>query len=182
MCKWQAILKRNDDRNITYGVYTLSPYNNLNVSMKGMTTNDAVTTNSSGNTFRIIRNADGTFRIMPAGDSYARVSNAIGVNSNYASIQEYSNISSMKWTFERVVNRFFSEYTPEKFNDVISYDNIQDRLNCYAYALGIMEHYYLDDSSQQSPGKLASNIDLRKPLVGNEDVLMNNLIQYEFGC
>lgn len=176
VCKWQAILKRNDDRNITYGVYTLSPYNNLNVSMKGMTTNDAVTTNSSGNTFRIIRNADGTFRIMPAGDSYARVSNAIGVNSNYASIQEYSNISSMKWTFEPVVNRFFSEYTPEKFNDVISYDNIQDRLNCYAYALGIMEHYYLDDSSQQSPGKLASNIDLRKPLVGNEDVLMNNLI------
>lgn len=176
VCKWQAILKRSDDRSLTYGVYTLSPYNDLNVSMKGMETNDAVTTNSSGNTFRIIRNADGTFRIMPAGDNYARVSNAIGVNSNYASIQEYSNISSMKWTFEPVVNRFFSEYTPEKFNNASGYDEIQKRANCYAYALGFMEHYYMIDSSQQVPGDFSSNIDLRRDLSGNESTMIDNLI------
>lgn len=94
--------------------------------MKGVTTNEAVTTNSLGNAFRILRNADGMFRIMPTGVSYARVSNAIGVNSNYALIQEYSNISSMKWTFEPVVNRFFSEYNPERFND----PSVKERLNC----------------------------------------------------
>lgn len=176
VCKWQAILKRSEDRSITYGSYMLSPYNDLNVSMKGVTTNEAVTTNSLGNAFRILRNADGTFRIMPTGVSYARVSNAIGANSNYVSIQEYSNISSMKWTFEPVVNRFFSEYTPERFNDVLGYDDIQDRLNCYAYALGVMEHYYLDDSSQQDPGDFASNIGLCKELSGDENILMNNLI------
>lgn len=175
-CKWQAILQKSEDRSLTYGVYMLSPYNDLNVYMKGMATNDAVTTNSSGNTFRIIRNADGTFRIMPAGESYARVSNAIGVNSNYASIQEYSNINSMKWTFEPVVNRFFSEYNPEKFNDADGYDNIQKRANCYAYALGIMEHYYLYNDAQQDPGEFASDISLRKPLSGDENTLMNNLL------
>lgn len=176
VCKWQAILKRSDDRNITYGVYTLSPYNNLNVSMKGMTTNDAVTTNSSGNTFRIIRNADGTFRIMPAGDSYARVSNAIGVNSNYASIQEYSNISSMKWTFEPVVNRFFSEYTPERFYD----SSIISRLNCYAYAFGFIEGYHISTDGKQQPGLFAadSDRDLIKSLGvhNNMPELMNNFV------
>lgn len=180
VCKWQAILKGSDDRNITYGVYTLSPYNNLNVSMKGMTTNDAVTTNSSGNTFRIIRNADGTFRIMPAGDSYARVSNAIGVNSNYASIQEYSNINEMKWTFEPVVNKFFSKYTPEKFNDVLGYDEIQDRLNCYAYALGFIENYYISYDGKQQPGLFASDYDrdLVKTLAvyNNSSGLMDNIV------
>lgn len=89
--------------------------------MKGVTTNEAVTTNAEGNKFRIIRNADGTFRIMPAGANYARVSNAIG-------------ISSMKWTFEPVVNRYFSEYTPDRFNTA----QVKERMNCYGYAFGYM--------------------------------------------
>jgi len=117
------------------------------VYMKGMATNDAVTTNSSGNTFRIIRNADGTFRIMPAGESYAKVSNAIGVNSNYASIQEYSNINSMKWTFEPVVNRFYSEYTPEKFPDATDLHSF----NCYGYAFRHIVY-----GGMQEPGDFAS--------------------------
>ena len=175
-CKWQAILQKNEDRSLTYGVYMLSPYNDLNVYMKGMATNDAVTTNSSGNTFRIIRNADGTFRIMPAGESYARVSNAIGANSNYASIQEYSNISSMKWTFEPVVNRFFSEYNPEKFNE----SSVKQRLNCYAYAFGFMEHYYMYDSSQQEPGDFASTEDMHlvqsASVYNNSNELMNRIV------
>lgn len=172
-CKWQAILKKSEDRSTTYGVYTLSPYNDLNVFMKGITTNDAVTTSSSGNTFRIIKNGDGTFRIMPAGDTYAWVSNAIGANSNNASIQEYSNINSMKWTFEPVVNRFFSEYTPEKFNNA----SVNERLNCYAYAFGFVEKYYITDDGKQKPGYFAENQNLAKPLSSNDDQeFMNNIV------
>lgn len=176
-CKWQAILQKNEDRSLTYGVYMLSPYNDLNVYMKGMATNDAVTTNSSGNTFRIIRNADGTFRIMPAGESYARVSNAIGANSNYASIQEYSNISSMKWTFEPVVNRFFSEYNPEKFNE----SSVKQRLNCYGYVMGHILHYSETGNLllpyKQQPGDFAysSKFNLIKDSSIYPDVYLDNM-------
>ena len=179
-CKWQAILQKSEDRSTTYGVYMLSPYNDLNVNMKGMATNDAVTTSSSGNTFRIIRNADGTFRIMPAGESYARVSNAIGVNSNYASIQEYSNISSMKWTFEPVVNRFFSEYTPEKFNE----SSVKQRLNCYGYVMGHMFHYSETSSLllpyKQQPGEFAylSYLPSLKPLSATSSEVYLDNIEY----
>lgn len=159
--KWQIILTKSPDRATTYGSYTLRPFNDLNVSMNGVTTGDYVTTSSTDNQFRIIRNADGTFRIMPATGSYARVSNAIGVNSNYASIQEYSNIDTMKWTFEPVVNRFYSEYTPEKINDFY----IKDRLNCYAYAFGFVEYYDVLDGGKQQPGLFASDAD--KDLIKN---------------
>ena len=101
-CKWQIILSKSEDGATTYGTYTLRPYSNLNVSMKGVTTGESVITSSTGNTFRIIRNEDDTFRIMPAGDSYAWVSNAIGISSNYATIQEYLNDDTMKWTFEPI--------------------------------------------------------------------------------
>lgn len=175
VCKWQAILKRSEDRSITYGSYMLSPYNDLNVSMKGVTTNEAVTTNSLGNAFRILRNADGTFRIMPTGVSYARVSNAIGVNSNYASIQEYSNIGSMKWTFEPVVNRFFSEYTPEKYND----DSVKERLNCYGYVMGHILHYDVTGGLpyKQQPGDFALSSDFNriKSVSIYPDVYLDNM-------
>ena len=133
-CKWQAILWKNDAGTTTYGTYAISPFNNLNTTIKGVTTNESVTTSTSGNRFRIIRNADGTFRIMPAGSNYARVSNAIGVSYNNglyrAVIQEYSNINSMKWTLEPVINKFFSEFTPTN----ITQGDTRYRLNCYGYA------------------------------------------------
>lgn len=55
-CKWQIILSKSEDGATTYGTYTLRPYSNLNVSMKGVTTGESVITSSTGNTFRIIRN------------------------------------------------------------------------------------------------------------------------------
>lgn len=157
VCKWQAILRKSKDGKTSYGVYALSPYNDLNVSIKGATTGSAVTTNSFGNVFRIIKNADNTFRIMPT--NYASVSNAIGISSNhYALIQEYSNIDSMKWTFELIVNKYFSEYSPDNFNDTSSKYPVQYRMNCYGYAFRHIL-YYKDYSSygygyyKQQPGE-----------------------------
>ena len=177
-CKWQAILQRSEDRSTTYGAYTLSPFNDLNVSMKGTATGEAVTTNSSGNKFRIIRNADGTFRIMPAGSNYASVSNAIGISSGYATLQEYSNISTMKWTFEPVVNRFFSEYTPEKFND----DSVRNRLNCYGYVMGHILKYNISISGnyKQQPGEFAYSSDLSslKPHIATSSEVYLDNIEY----
>lgn len=160
VCKWQIILSKSLDRKKTYGVYTLSPFNNLNVSVKGESTGTSVTTNSSGNEYRIVRNSDGTFRIMPSG---ANVSNAIGISSNYATIQEYSNISSMKWTFEPVVNRYFSEYSPEKFNVKTGDFPTQYRMNCYGYAFGNIL-YYGDYTNiyRQQPGDFVSTSDKSK--------------------
>ena len=181
-CKWQLILSKSEDRATTYGAYTISPFNNLNVSMSGTTTGQSVTTQASGNYFRIIRNgkgtdttevlpnivfinADNTFRIMPAGSNYASVSNAIGISSGYATLQEYSNISTMKWTFEPVVNRFFSEYTPEKYNNTI----VKNRLNCYGYVMGHILKYDISyDMYKQHPGEFAksSDLSLAKDLYG----------------
>lgn len=158
VCKWQIILSKSLDRNTTYGVYTLSPFNNLNVSVKGESTGTSVTTNSSGNEYRIVRNSDGTFRIMPSG---ANVSNAIGISSNYATIQEYSNISSMKWTFEPVVNNYFSKYSPDEFNDTTSDYPTQYRMNCYGYAYGHILYYqdypnYIYPWYRQQPGEFCT--------------------------
>jgi len=158
-CKWQAILKKSLDGETTYGVYTLSPYNDLNVSVKGTSTGSAVTTNASGNVFRIIRNADNTFRIMPT--DYASVSNAIGISSNNATIQEYSNISTMKWTFEPVVNKYFSEYSPDSFNDTTSDYPTQYRMNCYGYAYRHILYYedysrYYSRYYKQQPGEFCT--------------------------
>ena len=176
-CKWQLILSKSEDRATTYGAYAISPFNNLNVSMSGTTTGQSVTTQASGNYFRIIRNADDTFRIMPAGSNYANVSNAIGISSGYATLQEYSNISTMKWTFEPVVNRFFSEYTPEKINNS---EDTKHRLNCYAYAFGFVEYYDISYDGKQHPGYFASDdeIDLAKNLFAYDDSqeLMNIMV------
>ncbi len=172
-CKWQLILSKSADGTTTYGVYSISPYNNLNISMKGQTTGEYVTTNTYGNKFRIIRNADETFRIMPT--NYASVSNAIGVNSNYAQIQEYSNISSMKWTFEPVSNEYFSKYTPDNINDVSGSSPTQYRLNCYGYAFchilkyDLYDDYYAltgDIYYKQQPGDFTatSQKNLVKPI------------------
>lgn len=158
-CKWQIILSKSEDGATTYGTYTLRPYSNLNVSMKGVTTGESVITSSTGNTFRIIRNEDDTFRIMPAGDSYAWVSNAIGISSNYATIQEYLNDDTMKWTFEPVVNKYFSEYSPDDYNVTSGDYPTQYRMNCYGYAFCNML-YYADYSKytyyKQQPGEFAS--------------------------
>lgn len=180
-CKWQVILSKSGDGTTTYGTYTIRPYNNLNVAIKGETTNSSVTTNSSGNPFRIIRNSDGTFRIMPAGTNYSSVSNAIGVSSNYAYIQEYSNLSTMKWTFEPVVNRYYSEYTPDKFNITDGSYPTRYKMNCYGYAFcNIL--YYGENSTYylQQPGEFASTAD--KPNVvenivsSDADVNMVNVV------
>ena len=179
-CKWQVILSKSADGGTTYGVYTLRPFDNLNVSMKGTSTGSAVTTNASGNVFRIIRNADGAFRIMPT--NYANVSNAIGISSNYATIQEYSNISSMKWTFEPVVNRYFSKYTPDRFN----INQVKDRMNCYGYAFGYMLRHDLTSGTyyKQLPGEFETAEDIAansfQYLIGTnyddlQDKLLNNM-------
>lgn len=178
-CKWQIILSK--DANASYGVYTIRPYYNLNSAMKGTTTNESVTTDASGNTFRIIRNADGTFRIMPAGSSYARVSNAIGVNSNYASIYEYANDDMLKWTFEPVVNKYFSAYSPDNFNDTTSTFPTQYRMNCYGYAFCNMLYYDLYDDYaalypkypyyKQQPGEFATT--------ANKANVKRNIIYYD---
>lgn len=180
-CKWQIILGK--DANTSYGVYAIRPYSNLNSAMKGTATNESVTTNTTGNNFRIIRNSDGTFRIMPAGANYARVSNAIGIKSNYASIQEYKNDDMFKWTFEPVVNKYFSEYSPDNFNDTTSTAPAQYRMNCYGYAFcNIL--YYGDYSGKykQQPGEFAttankanvrSNIVLYDPATSMENVVYN---------
>jgi len=181
-CKWQIILDKSLDGTTTYGVYTLRPFNDLNVSVKGVSTNESVTTNSSGNKFRIIRNADGTFRIMPAGSNYTQVSNAIGLSSGYATIQEYSNVSSKKWTFEPVVNRYFSEYTPDRFN----INQVKHRMNCYGYAFGYMLRHDLTSGTyyKQIPGEFeteaAINANLFQNLLGTSDEdlldkLLNNM-------
>lgn len=178
-CKWQAILSKNNTGTITYGTYAISPFHNLNTTMKGVNTNDAVTTNTSGNQFRIIRNADGTFRIMPAGANYARVSNAIGISSNYATIQEYSNISSMKWTFEPVVNRYFSEYTPDRFNT----DQVKERMNCYGYAFRYMLRHDFTSGLpyKQTPGEFETQEAINATLFewlsdGVSSNLMNKIV------
>lgn len=176
--KWQIILSKSPDGNTSYGKYTIRPYKNLNVSMKGVTTNQALTTNSNGNDFRIIRNSgnsDSTFRIMPFGTNYASVSNGIKVVSGYASIKEYSNVESMKWTFEPVVNRFFSLYSPEKYSDTLYY-HISRRMNCYAYAFGFIEHYSISDDGKQQPGYFASNLVASNSGTTASEIL-NNIFQ-----
>ncbi len=154
-CKWQIILSRNYDRTIENGAYVISPYNNLNVSMKGASTGNIVNTATVGNKYRIILNSDNTFRIMPDNADNAGISNALGIELNKAYIREYNYISTMSWTFEPVVNRYFSEYTPEKCNGY----PIKERLNCYAYSFGFIEHYYALKYNMQRPGLFASDSD-----------------------
>lgn len=176
-CKWQAILSKSADGETTYGTYTLNPFNDLNVSMKGTATGSAVTTNASGNVFRIIRNADGTFRIMPT--SYANVSNAIGISSNYAYIQEYSNISSMKWTFEPVVNKYFSEFTPSNVNGSTYSNYTRLRSNCYGYAFGHILHYEEGDYCLQQPGDFClvnRKGDVLPRILYNPTAYLNNVV------
>lgn len=174
-CKWQIILSKSPDRTVTYGTYTIRPYHDLNVAMKISSNGQSVITNSSGNTFRIVRNSDKTFRIMPVESDYAG-GNALGISSSTPTTQNYSNISEMKWTFEPVVNRFFSEYIPEKYNNFYT----QGRLNCYAYAFGFIENYYISRDGKQQPGLFAadSDKDLRKSLDvhNNMPELMNNFV------
>lgn len=172
-CKWQIILSKSPDRTVTYGTYTIRPYHDLNVAMKIASNGQSVITNSLGNTFRIVRNSDKTFRIMPVESDYAGGGNALGISSNTLTTQNYSNISLMKWTFEPVVNRFFSEYTPEKFNNASGYDEIQKRANCYAYALGFMEHYYLSNDDNQRPGDFAEDKGLVKWNISPENIWDN---------
>lgn len=150
-CKWQIILSRNDNRTIEDGTYVISPYNNLNFFVKGNSTGQAVTTNSNGSKYRIIKNQDNTFRIMPDNGSGVGISNALGINVNNINIQEYSNNNTMKWTFEPVVNRFFSEYTPEKYNN-----SNRQKLNCYGYVMGHILHHSISGSYKQQPGYFAA--------------------------
>ena len=184
VCKWQIILTKSGDGLTTYGTYSISPFDDLDTTIKGVNTNDSVTTNATGNKFRIIRNGDGTFRIMPAGTNYARVSNAIGINSsNYAIIQEYSNISSMKWTFEPVVNRYYSEYTPDNINDTTGSYPTQYRMNCYGYASCNILYYgdYIPyEYYKQQPGEFASTADKPNVLPNfpsyDPDEIMDNIV------
>ena len=111
--------------------------------MKIAPTGQSVITNSSGNTFRIVRNSDKSFRIMPVESDYAGGGNALGISSSTPTTQDYSNISKMKWTFEPVVNRFFSEYNPERFDD----PSVKERLNCYGYVMG---HQNIKDCAESN--------------------------------
>ena len=175
-CKWQIILSKNPDRTIEDGTYRISPYNNLNTFMSGLQLNQPITTNSIGNKYRIIRNSDDTFRIMPDNGNGTGTSNTIGVSSDNVYVQTYSYVSTKEWIFEPVINRYYSEYSPELYNEY----PIDDRLNCYAYAFGFIEHYYVPHYEQQIPGKFASDANqyLYQALVdyNNPPGLMNKLI------
>lgn len=95
------------------GKYTIQPYNDsslyLRVSSSAVNTN--ATVSASGYDWNIVRNSDGTFRIMPG--TTENVATALSYSIGEVKLDDYSNINTKKWNikflYEATVNNYYDK-------------------------------------------------------------------------